>query len=196
MKFSVMPDDYCLMAPKEDTFSSISDVDFATLKVSEITPEIAGQWLFNVKGFSIDYLLVRKSSDPEVPDEVITGENTALVLTNPYTGETEGLRTNPQLRFIAAYAEDQKLNQNTNNDLIYSLGGELGYDFRVLELFYFVKNRDKWYVGRKDYSDSAHTYEISATLYSLTTSVTSFFEDAAIISEKDQQTYTITETFY
>ena len=107
-----MPDDYCLMAPKEDAFSSISDTDFATLKVSEITLAVAGQWLFNVKAFSIERHTIVDYVDPATTDLDYT---TTIEVSMPeisFSGAKQGLRLNPQLEFFPTYDENQKLKPN------------------------------------------------------------------------------------
>lgn len=192
--------DYCLMAPKDsdgatEFYSSISKDDFdgliaeGKLYPSEITPQIAGQWLFNVKAFTVTTV----TSNPSNPTS-----------TNPPLGTRiedhiceEDLKSNPQLQFYEPDTEVQHLKVSINNNLRYS--GD-GASSNFLERFFFVKRLNSWYVGIGNYeTDEGAEIDISANLNELYLKYTysagsnsSGRDDGTVI----ENTYEITETFY
>jgi hypothetical protein len=188
------------MAPKDpdgatEFYSSISEEDFAGLSAegklypSEITPQIAGQWLFNVKAFTEKTV----KSNPSNP----TSTNPPLgTRTEDHICE-EDLRSNPQLNFYEPDAEKQHLKVSINNNLRYSGDGSSS---TFLESFFFVKRLNSWYVGIGNYvTEEGAEVEISADLNQLLIKFTysagsnsSGLDDGTIIDK----TYEITETFY
>jgi len=192
--------DYCLMAPKDpdgatEFYSSISSEGFAGLSAegklypSEITPQIAGQWLFNVKAFTVTTV----KSNPSNP----TSTNPPLgTRTEDHICE-EDLRSNPQLHFYEPDTEVQHLKVSINNNLRYS--GD-GASSAFLESFFFVKRLNSWYVGIGSYvTEEGAEVEISADLNQLFIKYTysagsnsSGLDDGTVI----ENTYEITETFY
>jgi hypothetical protein len=179
------------MSPVGYGYSSMSDEEINdpyyghTLSATDITPQIAGQWLYNVKGFR--WTRVIAGDDPQTGTVV---EN--LYAVNPISfppPALNDLKINPQLRFYEQYAPNQYLKASTNNDLYYySTGSSLST--RYLETFSFIKNQSRWCVG------------VSKTI---TTQVTEVIVDATLTQAYTKFTYanggpydpnTVVENFY
>lgn len=195
--------DYVLMAPFEDEYSSMSDYDINDptdgLKLSEtdITPQIAGQWLYNVKAFRWTRVITN--------DEIQSGttvENLYAVDPNIFPPiAINDLKVNPQLHFynISPPSPPQPyLKASTNNDLTYYTGSGLAN--RYLEPFAFIKNRLRWCVGIGIYVQEEG---VVATINASLTEVYTKFEypsDRSVFPYDPntivENTYTITDTFY
>jgi len=175
--------DFCLMAPKGDGYSTFSDEDFATFFAAgliapfEITPQIAGQWLFNVKSFR-DYTVFHEEAGDRIVDRV----NTAV-------GD---LKSNPPLNFENLY-DRSLLVVNSENKFRYTTPSLVGANL-ALQGYFFFKHRTKWYFGIGNYvTEEGAKYEFSATMNEIQINAIQTFDFGHVDFD---QTLTILSTFY
>jgi hypothetical protein len=202
--------DYCLMAPYSPKYSNISEEDFALLITHEITPQIAGQWLYNVKSFRFESEITRDYFDPSTPDETENVEWNYEIWS--YDGVTYGgLKIRPLLRILTPDYFDISpdvlpieefdnthyyLKPSISNEWLWYDPTELANINQYLGIFYFFKRLDKWYIGVKEVIYSGSTYtSISATMDTITTSSVDA-SDSGYVTNYFSNTYTITGTTY
>ena len=197
------------MAPYSPKYSNISEEDFALLLTHEITPQIAGQWLYNVKSFRFNGHTLIDFTDPATPDT--EEDNVANYEVHSYDGVTYGgLKIWPLLRIltpdyfnISPFVLPVEEFDNTHyylkppirNDWLWYDPTELANINEYLGIFYLFKRLDKWYIGVKGYSQYNFNYtSINATMDTITTtSVDSFYSSKTYYYSN---TYTITGTTY
>jgi len=175
--------DYCLMAPKDDGYSTFSDEDFATFFAEgfiapfEITPQIAGQWLFNVKSFRKHTVYHRQYGD-EIQDKVYT--------------IVSDLKSDPPLNFENLY-DKSLLVVKHNNDFRYLQSGGV-YPTQELGGAAFFKHRTKWYYGVGNYvTEEGAKWEFSVSMSEIKTKITQTFPYGG---DDIDSTITILSTFY
>jgi hypothetical protein len=171
------------MPPVGDEYSSISQADFDLLVTSEITPQIAGQWLYNVKQFTRTIMQpVYPATDPPTAEPVTYYYTACDPLVFPAVLISDH-HTNPQLRFY-----DQRLRASTNCTVKYGLSDVPNSTLNAapyLINIYFVKKEKIWYVGAPSYLFTG----IRADLDKLEV-------DFVQYEEADTTTSVITQKFY
>jgi hypothetical protein len=189
--------DICLMAPVGGKYSNISKADFDALLVSEITPQIAAQWLYNVKAFNFSFERTLYPSDPaDLPEDLSGSFDAELYLDQfPEYPFPQDLKSNPPLEFYPQYSEEaQRLKPKVFNDRLYVLDNSPANINNYLRSFYCVKRLDKWYIGVESAIYSLTSNSISATMDSIIWSFSDIFRDSRPFDQTS--TYTITETTY
>lgn len=178
------------MPPVGDEYSSISQADFDLLVTSEITPQIAGQWLYNVKQFTRTVMEpIFPVPTPPAPTEApVTYYYTALTGFAFPPQERINHKKDPQLRFYEPDEPQQHLKVSIQNGVYYAESDDpsnpiTAYIDSYLYSYCFVKKEDKWYVG------SQLASAITATMYELTSTQT-------IGAETNTITSVITQKFY
>lgn len=165
------------MAPVGDGFSSISDEDFDGLITIPISIEVAAQWLFNVKAFTLDWV----KSFVDFDDEYYSLSFTAA----------GNLHSDPRMKI-----EGGHLIASNQNTIEYSSGGSGG---QTLSLPLFVKKYiegvSDWHMGIGSYvTEEGAEVEFSASMTEMQINYTYPLATFGVTSI--QNTYTIDETFY
>ena len=197
-----MPD-FCLMAPKDDAYSNVSDEDFNRLfgegyAYTEITPQIAGQWLFNVKALNFrSYLKYTRNNSEPIEDD-ITEEDKNATFTSPPILFFERPRPfflgfNP-LRIYpkSSVPEIGPFGPPYSSEEEFALFGPDYYSFTV------CKKLDKWYLGNSSpllFGIPSMPVGITATMDKIVmtqSGSTSIFYESYL----KELTYTVTDTYY
>jgi len=198
------------MAPVGDGYSNISDTEFATLLAYEITPQIAAQWLYNVKSFRFESEITKDYVSPPPSDVTENVEWNYQIWSNDGV-VYGGLKVRPLLRIltpdyfnippdtppIEEYDNtNYYLKPTVKNDWIWYDPTNLAVTNSHLDIFYFVKKQNQWYIGVKEVIYSGFTYtSINATIDTITVSSVDA-SDSGYVTNYYANTYTITETTY